>query len=592
MTPHPTDPHDQTPPRPRLRRLAGELAPHRRLVLRAGLFIIVETAAITTMPLVLAATLERGVVQRNGRWILAGTLLVGCLTGLQVASSYVHTTTGGRLAQAYLQRLRTRLLDQLYALDLDFFGREPAGKVVARLTSDVDSLQQFVEVGLSLTLRTTMLVSLTLGSMLLLSPTMTAVVLLTLGPLVAATLWYRRRSYRAQLMVRERNAEVLSHANETLNGVKVVQAYAVEGTRYREFGDVNRQSYRAQIRAAQVAVPYQFVVDLLGPTGLAVVVGAGAYLVGARGLAVGTVVAFSLYLGRLFEPIQQAIELAALLQAATAAFARIFGFLDEQPLVRDAADAKPFVPGDGVVKIEGVSFAYPGRETPVVADIDLEVRPGERVALVGDSGAGKTTLAKLLARTYDPSEGRVLVDGQDLREVQGETLSRSLTLVAQEGFLFDGTVSQNIAMAKPGATDDDAKTAAAELGILDRLEALPDGMDTQITNGGRSLSSGQRQLVALTRAMVAEPKVLILDEATSNLDPATDALVETAMETLFEGRTAIVIAHRVSTVLKADRVVVLEGGAVAETGRPEELLHSKGAFARWASQGGELTEAA
>jgi ATP-binding cassette subfamily B protein len=332
-----------------------------------------------------------------------------------------------------------------------------------------------------------------------------------------------------------------------------------------------------------VAVPYQGVVDLLGPVGLAVVMGLGAYLVGSHGLQVGTVVAFSLYLGRLFEPIQQAIELASLLQAATASFSRIFAFLDEQPLVADAEDARPFEPGPGEVRVEGVTFSYPGREgTPVVADIDLDVKPGERVALVGDSGAGKTTLAKLLSRTYDPVAGRVLVDGQDLREVKSETLSRSLTLVAQEGFLFDGTISENIAMAKPGATEDDAKAAAAELGILERLESLPDGLATKITNGGSSLSAGQRQLVALTRAMVAEPKVLILDEATSQLDPATDALVETAMLTLFEGRTAIVIAHRVSTVLKADRVVVLERGAIAESGPPLTLLQTDGPFARWA----------
>jgi ATP-binding cassette subfamily B protein len=580
-----------TYPRPRLRQLGAELRPHWRLAARGALFIVLETAAITCMPVALATTLERGVVGHDTGWVLAGTLCIALLTGIQVSSSYVHTTSGGRLAQDYLAGLRRRLLGQLYDLDLDYFGREPAGKIVARMTSDVDSLQQFVEVGLSLALRATMLVTLTITTMLLLSVPLTLAVMCSLGPLVAASLWYRSRSYRAQLLVRERNAEVLSHANESLNGVKVVQAYAVESARYKSFENVNGQSYSAQLRAQSVAVPYQMVVDVLGPAGLAVVVGLGAYLVTGYGLAVGTVVAFSLYLGRLFEPIQQAIELASLLQAATASYSRIFAFLGERPLVADADDAKPFVPGAGEVRVEGVSFSYPGREgSPVVADIDLAVQPGERVALVGDSGAGKTTLAKLISRTYDPDEGRVLVDGQDLRSVQGETLSQSLTLVAQEGFLFDGTVGENIAMAKPGATEDDAKTAAAELGILERLEALPDGMDTRVTNGGHSLSAGQRQLVALTRAMVAEPKVLILDEATSNLDPATDALVETAMTTLFEGRTAIVIAHRVSTVLKADRVVVLEDGAIAESGPPLTLLHTEGPFARWALQ--SLTDGA
>ena len=569
--------------------MLAELGPQARSLLPAALLVVVESAMITAIPMVVAATVDHGIIGRSTRWVAAGAAVLALLTGLQLWSTFVRIRLMGRLTQSSLRALRSRMLDQLYRLDLAYFGREPAGAVVAKLTSDVDSLAPGLETGVPMAIRAVLLISFSCVAMLLLSPLMTGAVLVALSPLVLASVWYRPRAFRAQLLVRERNAAILSHANESLTGVKVIQAHAAEGLRYQVFNSANTDMAAAQLRAASIAIPYQALPDLLGPIGLAVVLAAGSWLVGRDAIAVGAVVAFALYVNRLLEPVQQVVELATLMQTASASFSRIVEFLDTAPGIVSAPQARAFERRVGSVRLERVTFTYPGRSSPAISELDLDVPSGERLAVVGESGAGKSTLAMLLTRTYDCDTGRVLIDGQDLRSVRVETLSDAVTLVAQDGFLFDATVGENIAMARLGATADDARAAAAALGILDRLDALPDGLDTQVTNGGRSLSAGQRQLVALARAMVAQPRVLVLDEATSQLDPATDALVERAMATLFAGRTAVVIAHRVSTVLNADRVAVLDAGRLVELGCPRELIERDGPFLRWA-RGGQRAE--
>ena len=319
----------------------------------------------------------------------------------------------------------------------------------------------------------------------------------------------------------------------------------------------------------------------MNPVALAIIIGYGAVLADRGEIQVGTVIAFTLLLTRLFEPIEQFIELTSLLQTAGAAFSRTFGFLDRAPALVDEPDAAQFTRGPGRIELDHVTFRYAPGAPPAVADLDLVVAAGERIAVVGTSGAGKSTLAKLIGRFYDPTEGTIRIDGQDLRHLQSPSLRRDVVVVPQEGFLFDGTIATNVALGRPGAGRAEVEHACHEIGFQDAIDRIPGGLDAPVANRGLTLSSGQRQLVALARAFLADPSVIVLDEATSNLDPATDALVEHALAQLLAGRTAIVIAHRVPTALRAERVVVLEHGRVVEAGPPGQLAAAGGAFARW-----------
>jgi ATP-binding cassette subfamily B protein len=376
-------------------------------------------------------------------------------------------------------------------------------------------------------------------------------------------------------------ANLLNHVNEALVGMRVVQAYGIEQQQRGTFAGINDATYDARIESGRVTSIYYAIIEFLHPVALTIVIGYGAVLADQGVIQVGTLIAFTLYLTRLFEPIQQFTELNTLLQAASAAFTRTFEFLARAPSLVDAPDAVPFRRARGEVRIEHVTFRYAPEAPPAIADLDLTVRAGERIAVVGTSGAGKSTLAKLVGRFYDPTEGRVLIDGQDLRTVQSASLRHHVVVVPQEGFLFDGTIAGNIAMGRPGADRSDIDAAVGRLGFASALERIPGGLDARVANRGLTLSSGQRQLVALTRTFLADPAVVVLDEATSNLDPATDALIEHALSGLLESRTAIVIAHRVGTALRADRVIVLEHGRAVEQGAPDALAAREGPFARW-----------
>ncbi len=569
------------PRKPPLKRVLAEFRPYRRT---AGLGVgatVVQTVCASLTPVLVGVAIDRGVVAGQGIWILGSALAYLGLLLVQGGAVYVQVRTMGRFAQEYMRDLRSRLLDHLFALDLDFFTRERSGRLVSRLTSDVENLQQFVGGGLALLVEALLVLVLTIVLMVTLSVPLTLVALLIVPPLLMATIVFQRQAFAAQLEVRDSVANLLTRLNESLIGIRVVQAYNVEEAQRRAFGEVNEDAYRARMGMARVSARYYPIVEFLHPVALAAVLGYGALLAVDGRVPVGVVVAFTLYVGRLFQPIQQFTELAHLLQAAAASFAKVFAFQDEQPRVSDAADARPLEPGPGEVRLEGVSFRYGPGQPLVIQDVDLTIAPGERVALVGGSGAGKSTIAKLMARFYELTSGRILIDGQDVSRVTGESLRRHLALVPQEGFLFDGTIADNIAAARPEAAHEEIEEAASAIGLERALASLAGGLDTEVANRGLSLSAGQRQLVALARAFLAGPRILILDEATSSLDPATEAVVEEALRTLLAGRTAVVIAHRLRTALRADRVVMLEGGRILEAGSPAELMAAGGAFARW-----------
>lgn len=573
--------YDPPTERPPLRQVLAEFRPHRRLLALAIAGTLLMTFSAVSVPLLVEYVVDRGIVERSSGavGVAAGLALVA--VAAQVLGTWLEVSNMGRFAERYLADLRGSLLDHLYRLDLDFFTREPSGRLVARLTSDVENLQQFVQGGLSLVIRAGLLLSLTITVMFTQSWRLTLAVLVVVPFLLLASAWYRPRAFSVQLSIRESMAAMLSHVNESLVGMRVVQAFAIEPDQHEVFRDVSFTTYDAKRRSGTVAATYYGAIELLHPIALAIVVGYGSWLVSQDQARAGVVLAFSLYLTRLFEPIQQFTELTHLLQSASASFARVFEFRARRPAIVDRPGAFDFVAGEGEIRIEAVTFRY-GPDSPVVLhDLDLMIPPGQRVAVVGTSGAGKSTVAKLVARFYDPTTGRVLIDGQDARDVTGSSLRRSVIVVPQEGFLFDGTVADNVAVGRPGATRAEVEQACAALGFGARIDAIPGGLDAVVANRGLTLSSGQRQIVGLARAFLAAPKVIVLDEATSNLDPATDALVESAMTALLAERTAIVIAHRVHTALRADRVLVFEHGRVVEDGAPGALAAADGPFSRW-----------
>ncbi len=563
------------------RRLARDLGPERRQLAVGVAAVVVGQALAVATPVLIGLAIDRGVIGRD-RSVLVAAVAAACgVVAASVAVAWLQVRTLGRFGQAFLAGMRWRLLLQLHALDLERITGEITGRLVSRLTSDVDNMQQFVDTGVPLGIAAMVSVVLTLAAMFSQSPPLTGLVVVVLLPILAAARFFRRRAHAAQLEVREQTAQLLGRLGEAISGMRLVQAYGAEAQQRDAFERVNAAALRARLRTARLVMAYYPPVEFLQPVALAAVLTAGLAMVGAGAVQVGVVISFVLLVGRLFDPILQFSDLTTLTQSASASVSRITAFLDERPALRDAPDAAPLRHGPGAVAVEGVSFRYGADLPPVLRDVDLAVPAGQRVAVIGESGAGKSTLARMLVRFHDPTAGRVLVDGVDLRAVTLSSLRRAVVLVPQEGFLFDGTVADNIAMVQPGRSAADVEAACRRAGVLDALSTLPHGLQTRVSGGGQNLSAGQRQLVALARALYAEPRVVVLDEATSNLDPATEALVEAAMRAVLRDRTAVVIAHRVATALRADRVVLMEDGRIVEDGAPVALLGRDTRFAAW-----------
>jgi ATP-binding cassette subfamily B protein len=496
---------------------------------------------------------------------------------LGVAFAYAQTYFTGWTGERMLADLRNHLFRHLQRLSLGYYERNRAGVIISRITNDVEALDQLVTDGVTSLVQSTLTL---IGTAVILFwlDWRLALATLTVVPLMAlATAWFRKRSARAYRSVRETLGAVTATLAEDIAGMRVLQAFTRERAaqeNFREVTDTYRQANQQTVLLNGLYFPF---VDLLSSTATAVVLGYGGWLVFQGDMTIGTLVAFLGYLANFFDPVQQLSQLYNTFLSAVAALDKIMDVLAEEPEVEDRDDARDLESIAGRVRFEDVRFAY-GRGPEVLHGIDLDVAPGTTVALVGHTGAGKSTIAKLLARFYDPVEGRITIDGVDLRDVRQESLRRQLGIVPQEGFLFAGTVAENIAFGRPDATQDEIVAAARAVGADEFVARLEDAYDTQLGERGSRLSLGQRQLVAFGRALLADPRILILDEATSSVDIGTERKIERALRRLLHGRTAFIIAHRLSTIRDADLIVVLEHGVVVEQGSHDELLAARGLY--------------
>ncbi len=539
---------------------------------------VVATAARLAGPLVVRTGVDRGIQVADPGVVTRASILYLALLVVQYGTSRAAMYAVTLVGERYLRRLRVVVYRHLMGLDLGFFGRTKSGVLVSRMTSDMEALTTFADEG-AISVLTSVLTVVGVGvGLFVTDPGLAWLVMALLPLLVAASLVFRRYADRAYRQVREQIGLVLGALQEGISGVRVVQAYTQEPGQQERFGRVNERYYEANLQAARAISTYFPAVDLLRTVGTAIVlfVGGGRVLDGT--LTFGSLIAFLLYLNWFFEPIVQLSNVYNLAQGALAALSKLFGLLDRTPAVVEAADPRPLPePVRGELVFDGVTFGY-DPDVPVVRDLDLRVAPGSRVAVVGETGAGKSTLAKLAVRFYDPQEGRILLDGIDLRDIGFVSLRRHVALVPQEGFLFDGSLRYNIAYARPEMSDEEVWEVCRTLGIDDWVRSLPERLDTDVRERGGRLSSGERQLVSLARALAADPALIVLDEATSNLDPESEARVERALGVLLEGRTAIVIAHRLRTAERADRVVVMDAGRIVEDGTFAELVAAGGAF--------------
>jgi ABC-type multidrug transport system fused ATPase/permease subunit len=574
----------------KLRGLIQLLAPYKWRVLAMFVALVAATgAALAPAPLAKLA-IDTGIRHHDtgALDLIVAAFLASAL--IYAAASYAQTYLVGWVGQRALQDLRIQLFTHLQRLSIGFYSRNRAGVIISRITNDVEALDQLVEDGMATLFQSGLTLIGVVVILMVIDFHLALLTFLALPILFAGGVAFRIASADAYRLTREKIAAITGYLQETLSGIRVVRAYGQERRHIQEFRRLNEENRAANMTTVNLNAAYFPAVEFLSALVTVEILVVGGIEAITGNATTGVVFAFIAALNNFFDPIQQLSQLYTTYQSGMAALDKIFELLDQQPDLVDPPDAVELRGLRGELRFDDVSFQYGSGDDAEYAlrDVDLVIPPGQTVALVGATGAGKSTFAKLVARFYDPTSGRVLVDRHDLRSVSSHSLRSQMGIVPQEAFLFSGTVRENIAFGRPGATDEEIHAAARAVGADGFISELDDGYDSQIGERGVQLSAGQRQLVAFARALVADPRILVLDEATSNVDVHTESLIEHGMRRLVAGRTAIVIAHRLSTIRGASRILVMEHGQVVEDGTHEELLEAEGRYWRlyrdWAEQ--------
>jgi len=561
-----------------LLRLLAFAAPYKARLWVLGLVAVLATATSLSEPLIIGYAIDKGLV--------AGSLsvvywMVALYVGVNVATwglSYAQTFGMGWVGQSVILDIRNALFGHLQSLSLKFYSEQKAGWIISRLTNDIENFNNLLNDGVQNLVKNGLTLIGVFIAIFFVDWHVALAVTTIVPVMILGTAIFRVQSWKAFRQAREAMAEVVAHLQENVSGMRVVQAFTREERSKDQFEGRNRAYRRANARASLLSAVYFPGVELLGSVGLGVVLLYGGFRVVGGAMTIGELVAFVGLLNMFFQPIQQLSQLYSNLQSTLVSLEKVFAVLDTEPDRADLPDAKELDELRGDVEFDGVSFAY--GEDVVLDDVGFRIRPGETLAIVGETGAGKSTIVKLLSRFYDPTAGEVRVDGHDLREVRGSSLRRHMGVVLQDTFLFTGTIGDNIRYSRSDATEEEVVAAAKAVGADDFIRRFPEGYETQVRERGGRLSVGERQLVSFARALLADPKLLVLDEATSSVDLATEARIEKALKKLLAGRTSIVIAHRLSTVRRADRILVLGDGRVIEEGTHDELLARPSAYRR------------
>lgn len=570
--------------------LRSFLGTHKWKLLFAMVLVIGESILLQAGPLLTKFGIDEGVVDGNRSVLLIVSVIYLGSILLHSLSAWYRIRYTGSLGEGLMKSLRIKVFSHLQRQSLEFYTNEKAGVLMTRMTSDIEALSQLFQEGLvNFAVQGLTVVVITIV-LLFLNLKLALITLLAVVPItVVLSEWFRRKSSNAYRIVRNKISDVLSDLQESLAGIRVITAHnrrAYNVARHTNIVGEHKDANLDAVKAASIYTPGTESIAILGRA-LVLIVGGRMVLNGE--LEIGELTAFLLYLGAFFTPIQTLTQLYNGYQQGQAAVAKLRDLLETSPSVTELPDAQPLPDIEGSIVFEDVNFAYV-EDNPVLKNINFKIQTGETIAIVGPTGGGKSTVAKLATRFYDPSSGRVLIDGYDIRNVQLESLRKQIGVVPQEPFLFAGSIRENVGFSRPEASDDEIIEALDASGLMPMVDSLPDGIDTVIHERGASLSAGERQLIAISRAFLSKPRVLVLDEATSNLDLQSESQVERALDAILDGRSAIIVAHRLATVMRADRIIVVDNGRIVESGSHNELLNEEGAYSEMHQQWKKTTQ--